>query len=204
LNIRLTPLAKLIIFTFIAVLFLDACSCKTCGLGTDLEVPESVFYKTDSLIIDRVGETFFKNYVHADYLNSQRIEEGYKVRYKFKMIEYDFVDEEILILTNSEGQPTIDLSKVGIPKCRSEINGCEFIVDKERAIEIGVENNLPEGIKEWAIEFRWSSVVNRYIWHIISTTSESGSDNTYKASGEELMIDPTNSKVLKRRGWSIL
>ncbi len=203
-NIKLTPLAKLLAVTACAILFIDACSCKTCGLKTDsIEVPDFVFEQTDKLIVERVGKDFFKKYIHADYLASKKKRGKYEVRYNFRMLDYNFVDEKILIITDTTGNLYQNSKAIGIPVCVLEDNGCDFVVDKERAIEIGVENNLPEGIKEWAVEFRWSEAAERYIWHVIATTREFGEGESYKASGEEMMINPVTGEVLKQRKWNI-
>lgn len=204
-NIKLTPFAKLFIISITIVLFVDSCSCKTCGVNSNvIEVPEIIFSEANKLIIDKVGREFFEQYIHADYLTSKKKKDKYEVRYNFKMLDYNFVDEEILIVTDSTGKLFAGSQLKGIPFCTMDENGCVFIVDKERAIEIGVENSLPEGIKEWAVEFRWSVVVGRYIWHVVSTTREFGEGNNYKASGEEIMINPVSGEVLKRRNWNII
>ena len=180
-----------------------ACSCKTCSdENTAIEVPDSIFSKTDKFISSKVGAEFFGNYIHPDFLGSRKLNGKYEVRYNFRMIDYDFVDEEVLIVTDSLGNIPKGALIKGIPDCMKRW-GCNFKIDKNRAIEIGVANLLPEGIKEWSVEFRWSDVVNRYIWHVLSTTSEFGSKENYKADGFEIMIDPVNGEVLKKRAWTI-
>ncbi len=187
----------------LALIAMYSCSCKTCGINSDgIEVPESVFARTDKFIQSKVGKDFFDNYIHADYMNSRKKGDKHEVRYNFRMIDYDFVDEEILIVTDSLGNiPKGSLVK-GIPNCMNG-EGCDFTIDKNRAVEIGVANYLPEGIKEWMVDFRWSEVARKYVWHLIATTSEFGSGNNYKAEGEELFIDPVSGEALKKRMWSI-
>ena len=204
-NIKLTPFAKIFTISVLLIILFDACSCKTCDLySEDIQVPDYIFNATNKLIIEKVGSEFFEKYIHADYLNSKKKNEFYEVRYNFRMLDYDFVNEEILIVMDSAGRVVPDVEPIGIPNCSLDEAGCNFDIDKERAIELGVTNNLPEGIKEWAVEFRWSDVVGQYIWHVISTAEESGEDENYKASGEEIMINPINGEVLKRRKWKIL
>lgn len=187
-----------------AVMLFNACTCKTCGIKNEQQpVPDYVFYKTDKYIQMKVGRDFFEKYIHADYKNSIKKRDKYEVRYNFRMIDYDFVDEEILIVTDSSGNILNGALSKGIPSCMNETGGCDFKINKNRAIEIGVANSLPEGIKEWAVEFRWSELVNKYVWHIITTTAEFGGVENYKAEGEELMIDPVNGDILKKRMWSI-
>jgi hypothetical protein len=180
------------------------CSCKTCGDNDNvIQVADSIFKKTDKFIISKTGKEFFENHIHADFLGSRKKQGKYEVRYNFRMIDYDFVDEEILIVTDSLGNISGGALIKGIPGCMYEETGCSFIIDRKRAIEIGIANELPEGIKEWNVEFRWSAEVNKYVWHIIVTTNEFGSRENYKADGEEIIIHPSSGEVLKKREWSI-
>ena len=198
---------KLPAIIFLSVLFIileiiySACSCKSCSeKNIVLQVPESIFSKTDGYIQSKTGNTFFAEFIHADYIGSMKKNGKYEVKYNFRMLAFDFVDEEITIITDSLGNI---INESGIPNCMLRDEGCRFSIDRERAIEIGHKNNLPDGVKKWAVEFRWSSDVDQYIWHIIVTKSEFGSNENYKAEGEELMIDPVNGEVIKHRAWSI-
>ena len=141
------------LFFLFILLLLNSCSCKTCGTNSEaLQVPGYVFEKTDRFIKSKVGTDFFENHIHPDYKNSKMKGDKFEVRYKFRMIDYDFVNEEVLIVTDSSGNITKGSLIKGIPNCMNEQSGCEFKIDRNRAVEIGVANYLPEGIKEWMVE----------------------------------------------------
>lgn len=178
-----------------------SCSCSSCGNSG--EVPNEIFLKTDLYLKEKVGEDFFENYIYPNYEGSKKKNDLYEVRYFFVMLEYDFVHEDILIITDNKGNVSYKYPSSGIPTCVSEPNGCKFNVDKNNALQIAEDFGLPAGVKEWAIEFRWGDEIDKYIWHIISTTKELGSEESYKVDGEELMIDPVTGKVLKHREWKI-
>ena len=127
----------------------------------------------------------------------------YEVRYDFIMIQYEFVNEKIVVITDLNGNIPGDYLPSGIPTCVKELRGCDFVVDEKLAVQIGEAEKLPAGVKDWLVEFRWSFELNKYIWHILSTTYQTGIDENYKARGEELMIDPVSSNILKRRDWAI-
>ena len=197
-----TILSILILTT--TVLLWQVCTCFTCGNeNIKLEVPDSVFTKVDKYIESKVGKDFFANYFSADFLNSKKKKDFYEVRYDFVMIQYEFVNEKIVVITDLNGNIPEDYIPSGIPTCLKKLKGCDFVVNEKFAVQIAEAEKFPAGVKDWLIEFRWSSDLNKYIWHIISTTYQTGIDANYKARGEELMIDPVSSDVLKRREWAI-
>ena len=197
-----TKLSILILFA--STLLWQACTCLTCGSGNvTLDLPDSIFTKVDKYIESKVGKDFFTNYFSADFLHSKKKKDFYEVRYDFIMIQYEFVNEKIVVITDLNGNIPGDYSPSGIPTCVKELKGCDFVVDEKLAVQIGEAEKLPAGVKDWLVEFRWSFELNKYIWHILSTTYQTGIDENYKARGEELMIDPVSSNILKRRDWAI-
>jgi len=197
-----TKLSILILFA--SILSWQACTCFNCGNGNvTLDLPDSIFTKVDKYIESKVGKDFFANYFSADFLNSKKKKDFYEVRYDFIMIQYEFVNEKIVVITDLNGNIPEDYLPSGIPTCVRELKGCDFVVDEKLAVQIAETEKFPSGVKDWMVEFRWSSELNKYIWHIISTTYQTGTDENYKARGEELMIDPVSSNILKRREWAI-
>lgn len=184
----------------IQLILFYSCTCSTCGNNSD--VPDEIFNKTNSYLIQQLGADFFELYIFPNYEQSLKKNDLYEVRYHFVMDEYDFVNEEILIITDKDGNVTGKYPPSGIPTCVNE-NGCDFKINKTSAVRIAEEFGLAKGIKEWVVEFRWSEVVNKYVWHIIATIKEFGTKESYKADGEEVMIDPVSGLVLKHREWRI-
>lgn len=204
-NLRIIHTAKVILIALSVMLIIESCSCRSCYNNSDIQqVPDSIFVLTDKYIVSQTGEEFFDEYIHPDYQASSKKKDKYEVRYNFKMAEYYFVDEEVIIITDTTGSLIKDFPTVGIPQCARKPGGCNFIVDEKKAIEIAKQNSMPEGIKDWAVAFRWSGEMNKYVWHVLSTTKEFGNDDNYKAEGQEIMIDPLSGMILKYRGWQIL
>ncbi len=166
------------------------------------EVPDSIFVRTDDFLSKKVGADFFNLYIHKDYFRSRAADSIFEIRYNFKMDEYDFVDEEILIITDKHGNLDHTHKPSGIPTCVKRIEGCNFI-NREAAVRIAEENGLDKGIKPWLVEFRWFDEANLYVWHILSTKYELKKDNYYIADGEELLIDPVTVEVIKHREWKV-
>lgn len=119
------------------------------------------------------------------------------------MLEKDFVNERITFRTDTNGTVLERYDIYGIPNCVVNPKECEFNITKKEAVDIAKENDLPEGIKDWEVSFRYSGKLERYVWHILATTSEMKTDDINKASGEEIIIDPFDGEVLEHRKWNI-
>ncbi len=194
-----------IILITIITIFIQSCSCKTCNQkdGFKISVPDSIFKKADKFIISKVGSNFFKENFFKDYIRSKRIKDGYYIRYNYRSLDYEFVDEPVYFVVDTLGNVIKEKGVVGIPDCRYSPEMCDYNVNEEEAIAIAKENRLPAGIRQWDVSFRWQADLNRYIWHVLSTTWEIGNGDNYKARGEEIMIDPVEGSVLKKRKWEI-
>ncbi|MBP1683823.1 MAG: hypothetical protein H6Q27_1390 [Ignavibacteriaceae bacterium] len=62
---------------------------------------------------------------------------------------------------------------------------------------------LKDGIKEWDAGFMWDFKLQKYVWRILSTLTELGSDENYKATGQEMIIDPVSGEVLALNDWRV-
>ncbi len=189
----------LLIFT------LAYCTCKTCQQKDEfiISVPDSIFVKGDQFISSKVGDEFFKNNFFRDFVFSKKIGSEYYLRYNYRSLDYDFVDEPVYFWTDSLGNVIPNKEIVGIPNCLYSPELCEYAIDREDAIHIAKDEGLAKGVREWDVSFRWNAELKSYIWHILSTTWEIGSGDNYKAKGEEIMIDPVSGSVLKKREWQI-
>lgn len=194
------------LFLFISTILIFACTCSTCGKQSELiEIPEKVKSGAAEFIISKTGKDFFDNYIFPDLLNTKKINDMYELHYVLRMIDYDFVNEPILLYSDSLGNIQTNYEIKGIPNIKDNPDLGVFKVDENKAIEIAEENNLRKGIRDWEISFRWHSSYQRYVWHIISTEKEIGDLNSemYKAEGDEIIINPFNGEILLQREWKI-
>jgi hypothetical protein len=123
--------------------------------------------------------------------------------YKLFIPEKPYVKAIIKFTVDSVGNVLKNRDIVGIPKCRYFPEECNFKIDKETASLIASEKGLKEGVKEWDAGFLWDFKRERYVWKILSTISEFGGEDNYKATGQEMIIDPTNGEVLALNDWKI-
>ncbi len=49
----------------------------------------------------------------------------------------------------------------------------------------------------------WDFKLQKYVWRIISTLNEFGDEENYKATGQELVIDPNTGEVLALNDWRV-
>lgn len=192
-------------FAVAAFVLLLSCECKTClqQTGFRISVPDSIFEKADDFVISKVGKSFFSENFFRDFIHSKKTEDGYYIRYNYNRLDYEFVDEPAFFQTDSAGAVYLDREIAGIPNCLDSPEQCDYNVNKLEAIEIAEADKLPTGVRDWDVSFRWEGSLDKYIWHVITTISETGSGDNYKAEGEEMMIDPVDGTVLKRRKWTI-
>ncbi len=198
---------KIISVLFLVFVFLSINGCK-CRAYLEKEkprtdVPEFIIKKADKFVMSKTGEKFFRKNISFDFFKSRKIKEGYFIRYNYVRTEYPFVHEPVYFTVDSTGKPLEKFGIVGIPDCLHEPQDCNYKIDKTMAKEIAQKENLARGIKKWSVSFRWENEFNRYIWHIISTTKETGTGKHYKAEGEEIMINPFDGSVLKKGKWYI-
>jgi hypothetical protein len=190
----------------ISTILFFSCTCSTCGKHSEIiEIPEKVKSGAAEYIINKTGKDFFDNYIFPDLLNTKKINDLYELHYVFRMIDYDFVNEPILLYSDTLGNIQTNYEIKGIPNIKKNPDLGVFNVDEKKAIEIAEQNNLSKGIRNWEISFRWHSSYQRYVWHIISTKKEIGDLNSemYKAEGDEIIINPFNGEVLLQREWKI-
>lgn len=198
---------NLILTLIIASLVItSACTCSTCGKQNELpDIPTNIKIAAANFIISKTGKDFFDNYIFADLLQSKKNGNLYEMHYTFRMIDNDFVNEPIVLFVDTLGNINTKYEVKGIPNCIDNEEECTFNIDRDKAFAIAKQNNFTEGIREWDASFRWHSKLNKYVWHIISTEKEIGNpdSDTYKADGEEIVIDPYDGKILTQREWII-
>jgi len=188
---------------FALALFSYSCTCSNCDKRLENDIPAYIVEAADKFIISRVGQDFYDNYIYPDYVRTKAVPPYYHMYYILRMVETDFINEQVYFTLDEKGNIVEEFDVVGVPDCMEEPADCEFNIRKEQALEIAKREKLVEGIKPWDIAFMWSSDLGKYVWHILSTTRESGSGDFYKASGQEIIIDPNDGKILKQREWDI-
>ena len=196
-----------ILVSFLSIVFLvltsHGCSCDCGKEMKKTEVPPKVLQQSENFIISKTGKEFYKSYIKLDPYNTMKKDENYFMVFSFSMDDKDYINETISFFVNPKGQVLKEKGVTGIPNCLSIPSQCEFNLTEKEAIKIAEEKNLVEGIRDWRVDFRWNSEMERYVWHILSITEEIGKDDFYKAKGEEMIIDPGNGSVLKTGKWRI-
>jgi hypothetical protein len=80
---------------------------------------------------------------------------------------------------------------------------CDFNIDEQKARQLAEEYALNPGIRDWKTGFVWDYKLERYVWKIISTLTELGEGDHYKATGQEVVIDPNTGEIIAFNDWRI-
>ena len=187
----------------ISVTILTSCKCRACEDQEQGSVPLEVLTKADSFIVASTGKDFFDNYITADFARTKHTPPYYEMAYKFYMPEKPYVDAVIKFTVDSVGNVLMNRDIVGIPMCLNFPEQCEFNIDEQTARQIASDMELKEGIKEWDSGFMWDFKLQRYVWRILSTLTEYNYDDNYKATGQEMIIDPNTGDVLALNDWRV-
>lgn len=200
---KLYTVSLLIIAAFISIAVLTSCKCRTCQDQEQDSVPLEILTKADSFIIASTGKEFFKSYITPDFARTKHTPPYYEIAYKFFMPDKPYVDAIIKFTVDSVGNVIKNRDIVGIPRCLNFPEECDFNIDEQTARQIAGNMGLKDGVKEWDTGFMWDFKFNRYVWRILSTLTELGSDENYKATGQEMLIDPNSGEVLALNDWRI-
>jgi hypothetical protein len=189
-----------IISTMILISY--SCTCSSCG-NEESVIPYSVLSKADLFVANQTGSAFFQNYIKPDFSKIKKTDTGYFIVYNLFIPEKPFVSGQIRFSVDSLGNVNNNLEVFGIPQCKEFPEDCDFKIDKEAAKRIAKESGLEEGIKEWKFGFLYDVVYQKYVWHVLSTLSESEGEYGYRASGKELIISPSTGEVIQKNDWKI-
>lgn len=200
---KLYTISLLIIAALISIAVLTSCKCRTCQDQEQDSVPLEILTKADSFIIASTGKEFFKSYITPDFARTKHTPPYYEMVYKFFMPDKPYVDAIIKFTVDSVGNVIKNRDIVGIPRCLNFPEECDFNIDEQTARQIAGNMGLKDGVKEWDAGFMWDFKFNRYVWRILSTLTELGSDENYKATGQEMLIDPNSGEVLALNDWRI-
>lgn len=200
---KLYTISLLIIAALISIAVLTSCKCRTCQDQEQDSVPLEILTKADSFIIASTGKEFFQSYITPDFARTKHTPPYYEMVYKFFMPDKPYVDAIIKFTVDSVGNVIKNRDIVGIPRCLNFPEECDFNIDEQTARQIAGNMGLKDGVKEWDAGFMWDFKFNRYVWRILSTLTELGSDENYKATGQEMLIDPNSGEVLALNDWRI-
>jgi len=187
----------------IGVAVLTSCKCRACSDQEEASVPVEILAKADAYIIKSTGKEFFNKYITTDFYRTKVTPPYYEMAYKMFMPEKSYVDAIIKFTVDSLGNVMKNRDIVGIPRCRNFPEECNFNIDEETAMLIASEMGLKEGVKEWDAGFLWDFKLERYVWRILSTLDEFGGEENYKATGQEMVIDPSTGEVIALNDWRI-
>ena len=192
-----------LLIALISLSTLTSCKCRTCSDQEEATVPAEILAKADSFIISTSGKDFFEKYIAPDFFRTKVHPDFYEMAYKFFMPEKPYVDAIIKFMVDSSGNIMKNRDIVGIPRCKLYPDECDFIIDEKTALQIASQMGLKEGVKEWDAGFLWDFKREKYVWKILSTLTELGKDDYYKATGQEMIIDPCTGEVLALNDWRI-
>jgi hypothetical protein len=187
----------------ISIAVLTSCKCRACDDQEQASVPLEVLAKADSFIVTSTSKAFFDKYITADFYRTKHTPPYYEMAYKFFMPEKPYVDATIKFTVDSVGNVIKNRDIVGIPRCKNFPEECDFNVDEQTARQIAGKMGLKEGVREWEAGFLWDFKLQRYVWRILSTLNESGGEENYKATGQEIVIDPNSGEVFALNDWRI-
>jgi hypothetical protein len=187
----------------ISITLLTSCKCRACENKEEGTVPLEVLTKADSFITASTGKEFFQKYIATDFARTKYIPPYYELAYKFFMPEKPYVNATIKFTVDSLGNVVRNRDIVGIPRCINFPEECDFHIDEQTAKQIAGNMGLKDGIREWEVGFLWDFKLQRYVWRILSTLTEMGSEENYKAMGQEMVIDPNTGEVLALNDWRI-
>lgn len=194
-------ISALLILISIAVLY--SCKCRACEDEEQGTVPLEVLTKADSFIVASTGKEFFEKFITADFARTRHTPPYYEMAYKFFVPEKPYVDAIIKFTVDSVGNVIKNRDIVGVPRCKNFPEQCNFNIDEPTARQIAGEMGLKEGVREWDAGFLWDFKLRRYVWRILSTLKEFGGEENYKATGQEMVIDPNTGEVLSLNDWRI-
>ena len=195
------PVGILIFIIIVSVL--TSCKCRACNDQEEATVPVEILAKADSFIINTTGKDFFNKYITADFYRTKVTPPYYEMAYQFFMSEKPYVNAIIKFTVDSIGNVMKNRDIVGIPRCHNFPEECNFNIDEETARLIASEMGLKEGVKEWDAGFLWDFQRQRYVWKILATLTELGEGDHYKATGQEMIIDPNTGEVLAINDWRV-
>jgi hypothetical protein len=188
---------------FIIIAALTSCKCRACEDQEEVSVPLDILVKADSFITASTGKEFLNKYITADFYRTKYTPPYYEMAYKFFMPEKPYVSATIKFTVDSVGSVMKNRDIVGIPRCKNFPEECDFNIDEQTARQIASDMELKEGIKEWDAGFLWDFKLQRYVWRILSTLTEYSSGDNYKATGQEMVIDPNTGEVLALNDWRV-
>jgi hypothetical protein len=188
---------------FIIVAVLTSCKCRACDDQEQASVPIEVLAKSDSFIVASTSKEFFDKYITADFYRTKHTPPYYEMAYKFFIPEKPYVEAIIKFTVDSIGNVMKNRDIVGIPRCKNFPEECEFNIDEKTARQIASDMELKEGIKEWDAAFMWDFKLQRYVWRILSTLTEYNYEDNYKATGQEMIINPNTGEVLSLNDWRV-
>lgn len=191
------------IVILITIAIIISCKCRACSDQEEASVPVKILAKADSFIIVSTGKEFFEKYITVDFFRTKNTPPYYEMAYKFFIPEKPYVSATIKFTVDSSGNVMKNRDIVGIPRCKNFPEECNFNIDEQTAKLIAKEMDFKEGIRDWDAGFLWDFKFERYVWRILSTLTEFSSGDNYKATGQEMVIDPNTGDLLALNDWRV-
>ena len=206
-------LLKLATLTFLITGSTMGAGVSAGGVPThECPVLKLVVDKARSIIVSRVGDRFYENYIiydpessrcdlrHQDASASRDFagEETYSIVFALRIPEKPFIDEFIRVSLHGSRGNLAAGNIHGVPDCVSDSQECEFPVDELSAIQIAAGDALEAGRTAWETSFHWyAGDFNTYVWVVSNTLLEDDG----RAEGKSIVIDANTGLILWRGGW---
>lgn len=181
---------------------LSSCNCG-CSIFHASDVPLSILNKANDFIISKTGKEFFDKYITPDFALIKYNKPYYKMAYRFFIPDKPYVDELITFSIDKNGKVNTNDEITGIPDYKNNPASCTFDINEKQVIKVAEENGLKKGVNKWKVGLLWNQKYNQYVWHVLSTYSESGKGKDYKGNGREMLIDPNGGEVISANLWHI-
>jgi hypothetical protein len=182
------------------------------------KIPAFIVEKSNQVVIDLVGETFFQEHYKFDDNRSQYYDaDSSCIEHPSNCLQFlqkphylivytlRFFDEEIPrtfaeFVVDSLGNLITEREVYGVPDCKNFPGECSFI-DKTSVVSIAENAGLEPGIKPWRVDFHWRGLAPKtFVWSVKNTLSETQSPQ-YRASGRAVIIDANTGIVIEIVDW---
>lgn len=204
-NYKVKKIVTGLIILLLSVSFgfvLNSCNCG-CSVFDTSDVPLNVLNKANDFIISKTGKDFFNKYITPDFSLITYKDPYYKMVYRFFMPDKPYVDALIKFTIDKNGIVDKKDEITGIPDYKNNPASCRFDISEKQAINIAKENGLAKGVAKWKVGLLWDRSFNQYVWHVLSTYSQSGKEKSYEGNGKEMLIDPDSGEVISANLWHI-
>ena len=194
----------------------------TLSVAAEDSIPQAIIENASALIVSRLGQCFFDEYVRFDPADSRlyrsigRYPVEFVVDYPdpaslhwFRLV-FDLTIEKqpsptskIVIDVDCRGDLLPGGCVMGLPDHPGDLTGCKCPIAEERAMDLARAAGFEAGLRPWTMRFYLrpadpqQHVPATYVWRITNTLSVSPDGD----DGATILIDACSGEMLGIRGW---